>query len=253
MSLHSIIERVEPETILVVDDDADVLRFVVAILTSSGFNVLSASSPEEAIQISSGFAGTINLLLTDVMLPGMDGHQVLGQLRRISHIPVLMLTGRGAEDDLIAGLEGGADDYLLKTASSREFATRVRALLRRAAVTADKEVRPDNAPPLEVRSGALSMQSATRSVTVDDKPIVLTSVEFDLLSILVRHKGQVLTREQLLKEVRNRDFAVFDRAIDVHIASLRKKLGDDAREARFIRTVRAVGYLFIDPAGSVGK
>ena len=237
--------------LLLIDDDRKLTRLLIEFLDLQGFDTTVAYSGAEGLQLAKAHAW--DLIILDVMLPGMDGHQVLGQLRRISHIPVLMLTGRGAEDDLIAGLEGGADDYLLKTASSREFATRVRALLRRAAVTADKEVRADNALPLEVRSGALSMQAATRSVTVDDKPIVLTSVEFDLLSILVRHKGQVLTREQLLKEVRNRDFAVFDRAIDVHIASLRKKLGDDAREARFIRTVRAVGYLFIDPAGSVGK
>ena len=116
---------------------------------------------------------------------------------------------------------------------------------RRAAVTNGKDVK-EEVPPSEVRIGALLLQPATRSVTVDDRSVALTSVEFDLLALLVRHKGQVRTREQLLKEIRNRDFVLFDRAIDVHIASLRRKLGDDAREARFIRTIRAVGYMFID-------
>jgi DNA-binding response OmpR family regulator len=125
--------------------------------------------------------------------------------------------------------------------------TRIRALLRRAAIKSDATASADDVVPAELRSCGLRLVPASRSVYVDGKPVVLTGVEYDLLSLLVRYKGQVRTREQLLKEVRNREFELFDRAIDVHIASLRKKLGDDSRSARFIRTVRAVGYLFIDP------
>jgi DNA-binding response OmpR family regulator len=230
--------------LLLIDDDRKLARLLTDFLDLQGFDTSVAYNGAEGLQMAK--AQTWDLVILDVMLPGIDGHQVLSQLRRLSQVPVLMLTGRGAEDDLIAGLEGGADDYLSKTASSRELATRVRALLRRAAVTSGKESR-EEAPPSEVRVGGLLLQPATRNVMVDDNSIVLTSVEFDLLALLVRHKGQVRTREQLLKELRNREFVLFDRAIDVHIASLRKKLRDDAREARFIRTVRAVGYLFIDP------
>jgi two-component system response regulator CpxR len=154
-----------------------------------------------------------------------------------------MLTGRGTEDDLIAGLDGGADDYLPKTASSRELVTRIRALLRRAATV--RESTAEAAADLTV--GALKLQSASRSASVDGKSIALTTVEFDLLSHLMRHKGHIRSRDQLLRDVRNRELDSFDRAIDVHIASLRRKLGDDSRSSRFIRTIRAAGYLFIDP------
>jgi DNA-binding response OmpR family regulator len=229
--------------LLLIDDDRKLARLLIDFLDLQGFDTSVAYNGAEGLQMAKAQAW--DLIILDVMLPGIDGHQVLSQLRRLSQVPVLMLTGRGAEDDLIAGLEGGADDYLSKTASSRELATRVRALLRRAAVTNGKDVK-EEVPPSEVRIGALLLQPATRSVTVDDRSVALTSVEFDLLALLVRHKGQVRTREQLLKEIRNRDFVLFDRAIDVHIASLRRKLGDDAREARFIRTIRAVGYMFID-------
>jgi len=229
--------------LLLIDDDRKLARLLTDFLDLQGFDTSVAYNGAEGLQMAK--AQPWDLIILDVMLPGIDGHQVLSQLRRLSQIPVLMLTGRGAEDDLIAGLEGGADDYLSKTASSRELATRVRALLRRAAVTGGKESR-EGAPPPDVRAGALLLQPATRDVMVDNRLVALTSVEFDLLALLVRHRGQVRTREQLLKELRNREFVLFDRAVDVHIASLRKKLGDDAREARFIRTVRAVGYLFID-------
>jgi DNA-binding response OmpR family regulator len=232
--------------LLLIDDDRKLTRLLTEFLDLQGLDTTVAYTGAEGLQLAK--AQSWDLVILDVMLPGMDGHEVLGQLRRLSQVPVLMLTGRGGEDDLIAGLEGGADDYLSKTASSREFATRVRALLRRGMAANVNESRAEPALPVELQIGTLHIQAATRSVVLDGKPVALTSVEFDLLSILVRHKGQVLTREQLLKEVRNRDFTVFDRAIDVHIASLRKKLGDDAREARFIRTVRSVGYLFVDRA-----
>lgn len=230
--------------LLLIDDDRKLARLLTDFLDLQGFDTSVAYNGADGLQMAK--AQSWDLIILDVMLPGIDGHQVLSQLRRLSQVPVLMLTGRGAEDDLIAGLEGGADDYLSKTASSRELATRVRALLRRAAVTGGNESR-DAVPPSELRVGALLLQAANRSVVVDDRSIALTGVEFDLLALLVRHKGQVRTREQLLKELRNREFVLFDRAIDVHIASLRRKLGDDAREARFIRTVRAMGYMFIDP------
>ncbi len=235
--------------LLLIDDDRKLTRLLAGFLEQQGFDTSIAHDGAEGLRLAK--QQTWDLVILDVMLPGIDGHQVLSQLRRHSHVPVLMLTGRGAEQDLIAGLEGGADDYLSKTASSGELATRVRALLRRAALPPTRESRA--APPTAdvLRIGALVLHPAGRAVSVDGEPVALTAVEFDLLATLARHKGEACSRELLLKEVRNRDFDLADRAIDVHIASLRKKLGDEARTARFIRTVRALGYLLIDPEGGL--
>jgi DNA-binding response OmpR family regulator len=182
-------------------------------------------------------------VILDVMLPGLDGFEVLRRIRTRSDVPVLMLSARGDEADRIVGLELGADDYLPKTFSTRELLARVRAVTRRA-TTHRVEPKVDNE---EIVVGPLRIQPAARAAVVGDQPLQLTAVEFDLLCSLARAKGRVKTREQLLEEIRERDYDVFDRSIDVHISALRKKLGDDAREPRFIRTVRAVGYQMIDP------
>jgi DNA-binding response OmpR family regulator len=226
--------------LLLIDDDRKLSRLLTKYLESQGFDMSAAYDGADGLALAK--SQPWDLIILDVMLPAIDGHAVLSQLRRHCLTPVLMLTGRGTEDDLIAGLEGGADDYLPKTASSRELLTRIRALLRRAAII------KENAPEAEdLIVGALALQSASRSACVDGKTIALTAVEFDLLLQLMRHKGRVRSREQLLRDVRNRELESFDRAIDVHIASLRRKLGDDSRSSRFIKTIRAAGYLFIDP------
>lgn len=230
--------------VLLIDDDQKLTRLLAEFLRTQGLDVVVAHDGAQGLQ--SAKDGAFDLIILDIMLPRIDGFQVLKQLRRHSQVPVLMLTGRGAEDDLIAGLEGGADDYLAKTASSRELITRVRALLRRATVTSDT----DAAPPTDLQLGPLKIRAATRSVFLDDVEVALTKVEYVLLTALARHPGHVRSREQLAKEIRNRDFEIFDRSIDVHVASLRRKLGDDSRSARFIRTVRSAGYLFIDPSAS---
>ena len=231
----------EPAQLLLIDDDRKLSRLLTTYLASMGFEISAAYDGAEGVALARSHAW--DLIILDVMLPSIDGHAVLSQLRRHSQTPVLMLTGRGTEDDLIAGLEGGADDYVPKTASSRELVTRIRALLRRAATVRQ---RASADAPDEIHVGALALHSASRSALLDGKNIELTGVEFDLLSLLMRHKGQIRTREQLLREVRNRELETFDRAIDVHIASIRRKLGDDSRSSRFIKTVRAAGYLFMD-------
>jgi DNA-binding response OmpR family regulator len=162
-------------------------------------------------------------------------------LRETSQVPVLMLTARGGDEDRIHGLEGGADDYVPKTASSRELLARVRALLRRAAAAA-----PAVSPSREIVAGELRIDSAARSATLRGARLVLTPVEFDLLLAMARYRGSVRSREQLLEQVRDREFEAFDRSIDVHVASLRRKLGDDPRMPRYIRTVRTVGYMLVD-------
>ena len=173
----------------------------------------------------------------------MDGFEVLKQIRKTSDVPVLMLTARGDEADRIVGLEIGADDYLPKTFSTRELLARLRAVIRRSSLRS-------SAPPdaRELLAGPLRMNAAARVVTLDEKPLDLTPVEFDLLACLMRAPGRVRSREQLLEEIRDRNYEVFDRSIDVHISALRKKLGDDPKAPRFIRTVRTAGYLLIDPA-----
>ena len=177
------------------------------------------------------------------MLPGMDGFDVLKQIRRTSDVPVLMLTARGDEADRIVGLELGADDYLPKTFSTRELLARLRAVVRRSARTTVKA----DAPEQDVVVGALRINPGSRTVILRDEPISLTPVEFDLLISLAKAKGRVKSREQLLEEIRDRNYDVFDRSIDVHISCLRKKLGDDPKTPRYIRTLRAAGYLFINP------
>ena len=182
-------------------------------------------------------------VILDVMLPGMDGFEVLKQIRRRSDVPVLMLTARGEETDRIVGLEMGADDYLPKTSSTRELLARLRAVTRRTSRPAARDA--EEAPEIVV--GALRVNTAARVAVLDDRLLVLTPVEFDLLARLARARGRVLSREQIIGAIRDRDYDVFDRSIDVHISTLRRKLGDDPKEPRFIRTVRAAGYMLINP------
>jgi len=154
-----------------------------------------------------------------------------------------MLTARGDEADRIVGLEIGADDYLPKTFSTRELLARLRAVIRRSSLR--REQPAAEAP--ELTTGPLRMNVGARVVTLHDKPLDVTPVEFDLLACLMRARGRVKTREQLLEEIRDRNYEVFDRSIDVHISALRKKLGDDPKTPRFIRTVRSAGYMLVDP------
>lgn len=231
--------------VLLIDDDRKLARLLTDYLQAQFYEVSVAHDGADGLLQAR--KEPWDLIILDVMLPRIDGFEVLRQLREFSQIPVLMLTGRGAEDDLVAGLDQGADDYLPKTASARELLARIQALLRRAAVKASEQQRQSSEPQAEVRVGALRLSPATRGAWVDDVALNLTGVEFDLLATLMRHKGRVLSREQLSQDVHERRFEAFDRSIDVHIASLRRKLGDDLRAARFIRTVRGAGYQLLDP------
>jgi two-component system response regulator CpxR len=226
--------------ILVIDDDRKLCRLIADYLNPMGYQVTTVHTGPEGVAkatSSSDFAA----IILDLMLPGMDGFEVLKAIRKTSDIPILMLTARGEEADRIVGLEMGADDYLPKTFSTRELLARLRAVTRRT-------VRRTNEQVLEepVESGSLRIDPNTRTATFRGKDLNLTPVEFDLLFSLVRAKGRVKSREQLLDEIRDRNFDVFDRSIDVHISALRKKLDDDPKEPRFIRTVRAAGYLFLN-------
>ena len=234
---QSALETARPR-VLVIDDDRKLCRLIRDYLQPLGYVVAAAHTGPEGVTATT--AERWDAVILDVMLPGFDGFEVLRQIRARSQIPVLMLTARGEEADRIAGLEGGADDYLPKTFSTRELLARLRAVTRRASLAGAEE------SPVVV-AGDVRVDAGTRTVTHAGKTLALTPVEFDLLHVLVRSAGRVKTREELLAEIRKREYEAFDRSIDVHIAAVRKKLGDTAHSPRYIRTLRAAGYLFIPP------
>ncbi len=231
--------------LLMIDDDRKLCRLVATYLEPLGFDVTSVHTGPEGVERATKPDLPWHAVILDVMLPGIDGFEVLKRIRARSQVPVLMLTARGDETDRIVGLEVGADDYLPKTFSTRELLARLRAVLRRSATTA--AAKSSEAPPTEIVVGLLRLNVDARTAIMDTTPLVLTPVEFDLLASLSRARGRVRSREALLDEIRDRNYDVFDRSIDVHISSLRKKLGDDAKEPRYIRTVRSAGYMMVGP------
>lgn len=231
--------------VLIIDDDRKLCRLIRDYLTPMGYEIDMAHTGPDGLE--KALAQNFNAVILDLMLPGMDGFEVLKKLRHTSDVPVLMLTGRGEEPDRIVGLEIGADDYLPKTFSTRELLARLRAVTRRAAR------KPSNAKDAieEFIVGPIRVRPASRMALLRDQPLTLTPVEFDLLACLAEGKGRVKTREQLLDAISDRNYDVFDRSIDVHISALRKKLGDDPKEPCFIKTLRAAGYMLIDPDSDV--
>lgn len=219
---------------LVVDDDRKLCALIRDYLEPFGWRVEMRHTGPEGLQEAR--AGAYDAVILDVMMPGMDGFEVLRELRRTSQVPVLMLTAMGEEADRIVGLEMGADDYLPKTFSSRELLARLRAVTRRAEGTSEQEAQE------QLIAGDLVLDEATHVVTREGRELELTALEFAILATLMRAKGRVKTREALLEDVSDRRFDVFDRSIDVHVSQLRRKLGDDARSPRYIVTVRGVGY-----------
>lgn len=232
----------EPTPLLLVDDDQKLCRLLRDYLEPLGYAVDVAHDGREGLRRAQ--SGSYAAVILDVMLPGQNGIDVLRELRRGSQVPVLMLTALGDEPDRIAGLELGADDYLPKTSSPRELLARLRAVLRRARLTAQQQGEARLAP---LAVGELWLDPGARTAAVGARPLVLTTVEYGLLLALARAAGRVRTREQLLLDVAERDFESFDRSIDVHISALRRKLGDDPRAPRFIETVRGAGYKLLRP------
>jgi DNA-binding response OmpR family regulator len=237
----------QPHRLLLIDDDRKLCRLIGDYLEPFGYRVTAVHNGIEGAERARDESW--HAVILDLMLPGIDGFEVLRRIRATTDLPVLMLTARGDEADRIVGLEIGADDYLPKTFSTRELLARLRAVVRRAGRTGTAEHAPDGPPaPDLIRVGGLVLSPETRSVEVDGTTACLTPVEFDLLLCLARARGRVKSREHLLEEIRDRNYDVFDRSIDVHISGLRKKLGDDAKTPRFIRTLRTAGYMLIDPA-----
>ena len=222
--------------VLVVDDDIELCALVQEYLTAEGFSLKAVHDGEQGLQ--QAMTGEYSLVVLDVMLPGINGFEVLRRIRSVSKIPVLLLTARGEDVDRIVGLEIGADDYLPKPFNPRELVARIRAILRRT-----KPASAADGIPEVLSVGDVELDPATRSVQHRGKPVDLTSVEFGLLQVLLREAGRVVTREALVDEVLGRKFSPFDRSIDMHVSKVRKKLGDSGSED-YIKTIRGAGYIF---------
>jgi DNA-binding response OmpR family regulator len=225
-------------TILLVDDEESVQKLLTYPLEREGYRVIQARTGEEALERFDG--GEIDLIVLDLMLPKVDGLEVCRRVRAQSTVPIIMLTARDDEVDKVLGLEIGADDYITKPFSIREFRSRVRALLRRAQLSAQ----PDRSETIEI--GELRIDLSRRSVESHGESVSLTYVEFELLRVLAGHPGRVYSRQQLLESLWGSADYRDPRTIDVHIRHLREKIERDASEPEFIFTVRGVGYRFRD-------
>lgn len=216
-------------TVLIVDDDPAILEVLQAYLLADGHRVETESDGLAALPL----LARADVAVIDWMLPGMSGVELTASARRDHpQLPILLLTARGEEEDRLRGLNAGADDYVVKPFSPREVVARVRALLRRAGVGEGIEV------------GALSLSLASRAATLRGQPLALSRTEFDLLATLAQHPGLVWSRERLMERVWGPDYPSVTRVVDVHITSIRRKLGDDAESPTFIETVRGLGYRF---------
>lgn len=220
--------------ILIVDDEKAILNLISAYLKPEGYEVYTAADGPAGLQAARAYQP--DLIVLDVMLPGMDGVEVLARLRRESSVYVIMLTAKTEETDKIVGLSVGADDYVTKPFSPRELVARIKAALRRMKTGSEART----ADMLQFQH--VRIDRGSRQVWVDDQPVELTQTEFDLLAALAEHRGMVLSREQLLEKVWGYDYFGDMRVVDVHLGHLRQKLGND----QLITTVRGVGYRFED-------
>jgi len=222
-------------TVLLVEDETSITEPLAEALGREGFDTQVAGSVAESLEL----AGRIepDLVLLDVMLPDGSGYDVCRELRRHSQVPIIMLTARGEEADRIVGLELGADDYVVKPFSAREVVARIRAVLRRT----ETPVRLDEKP---IEIGEVRLDQAKREVTKDGEALDLSRKEFELLRLLMQNAGSVVTREQAFEEVWDTTWFGSTKTLDVHVSGLRRKLGDDSNEPRFLHTVRGVGFRF---------
>jgi two-component system, OmpR family, alkaline phosphatase synthesis response regulator PhoP len=219
--------------ILVIDDEPGILKLITAYLKPEGYEVHTASDGETGLKAARAFKP--DLVLLDIMLPGLDGIDLLARLRRESDVYVILLTARTEETDKVIGLTVGADDYVTKPFSPRELVARIKAALRR--------IKASPAPDGEILSfQRVRIDTGARTVSVDDRPVELTAIEFDLLRAIAENRGRVLTREQLLEKVWGGNYYGEMRVVDVHLGHVRQKLGVEG----LIATVRGVGYRFED-------
>lgn len=220
--------------VLLIDDDERLNSLLTTYLSRYGFAVRSVTHPEQGLRVLKN--DPPDVIVLDVMLPDIDGFTLCRKIRESSHIPIVMLTARGDVTDRIVGLELGADDYLPKPFEPRELLARMQAILRRGQSGENED---------RFRIGDLDVNCAKRSAHLSGRDLALTSAEFEVLRLLVRNRGRVLSRDRIINETRGIDWEAFDRSIDVLISRLRQKLGDDPKHPVFIRTMRGAGYLFI--------
>jgi DNA-binding response OmpR family regulator len=223
--------------VLVVDDERNLVKLLRSYLEREGFEVHEALDGRTALEVAR--AVDPDVVILDWMLPGLDGVEVLRDLRRFSEAYVIMLTARTEEVDRIVGLSTGADDYLVKPFSPRELVARVRAMLRRPRAGTSEQ------PDTSLRFGDLTIDPGQRRVWQGDREVYLTALEFDLLAVLSSRPGFVFSRSQLLERVWGEDYFGDDHVVDVHVANLRKKLEEDSANPRYVQTVRGVGYRFV--------
>lgn len=231
-----------PTSILVIDDDVELCRLVTRYLQQEGFQIESVNDGVPGVELA--LSGNYSLVVLDVMMPGLNGFDVLRRIRGDSRVPVLMLTAKGDALDRVLGLEMGADDYLAKPFNPQELAARIRAILRRAKPEPSED--QDTARPIVV--GDVKIDPRARLVWQQGRAVNLTTVEFDLLEVLLRAAGKVVGREQLTRDVLGREFSPFDRSIDTHVCNLRKKIGSLEDGTDRIKGVRGIGYLYAPPS-----
>lgn len=227
----------EMDKVLIIDDDEELCELVSEYLTVEGFEIECVNDGESGLERA--LSGDYDMAILDVMLPKMNGFDVLRNLREQSKLPVIMLTARGDDMERIVGLEIGADDYLPKPFNPRELAARLRAILRRTVVAEDDQ---EGAEKLDV--DGIQISAASRIATLDGKELSLTSVEFGLLLELLKEAGRIVKKEDLSENVLERKLSPYDRSLDMHISNLRKKLGDRADGTERIKTIRSVGYIY---------
>jgi DNA-binding response OmpR family regulator len=227
-------------TILLVEDETSITEPLTEALRSEGFETRVAGTVAEALELA---RTAPDLVLLDVMLPDGSGFDVCRELRQTSRVPIIMLTARGEEADRVVGLELGADDYVVKPFSAREVVARIRAVLRR--VDAPE---PDDDGPVEI--GELHLDPARREATHRGEALELSRKEFDLLELLMRNAGSVVSRERLISEVWDTNWFGSTKTLDVHVSGIRRKLGDDSSQPRYLHTVRGIGFRFAAPGES---
>ncbi|MFN0112202.1 MAG: response regulator [Blastocatellia bacterium] len=225
------------DRLLLIDDDLELAELLTEFLSAEGFAIEKAHDGESGAKMAVN--GSYALIVLDVMLPGFNGFEVLRRIRAANRTPVLMLTARGDDVDRIVGLELGADDYLPKPFNPRELVARIRAILRRANPELKTATQPERLTLADV-----VLDFGTRTVRRNGELIDLTTVEFDLLAVLLREAGHIVSREDLAQKVLGREFSPFDRSIDMHISNLRRKLGHELNGIERLKAVRGAGYIY---------
>jgi len=225
--------------VLMIDDDRALCELTMDFLNSSGFEVEAVHAGREGV--SRALTGGFGMAILDVMLPDIDGFEVLKAIRATSRLPIIMLTARGQESDRVVGLHAGADDYLPKPFSARELAARMQAILRRTETLGWGEVRGGDSLVVD----DVTLRPAARTVTCNGSGVEVTGAEFSLLQVLLKSAGQVVTRDDLSQQVLGRKSMPYDRSIDMHVSHLRKKLGPRSDGRDRIQSVRGVGYVYV--------